>query len=110
MTINDEGRQVQIAEQLSETARTLAHSTRNVPECADSYALLGDLSASLWALGQVADQLGRWHANEGAGSAERRACEAVEAHLRTAADLLRNAGEHLDQAHTANGRIRGRSQ
>lgn len=110
MAINDEGRQVQIAEQLSETVRTLAHSTRNVPESADSYALLGALSASLWGLHQVADQLGRWHANAAAESGDRRACEEVETHLRKAADLLWNAGVQLDQAHTANGRIGWLSQ
>ena len=106
MAINDEGRQVQIADQLSETVRSLAHSTRNVPAPADSYALLGNLSASIWSLGQVADQLGRWHANAAEASDERRECENAETYLRTAADLLRNAGEQLDQAHAENGRIR----
>lgn len=114
MAMNEEGRQTEVAAELSEAARTLAHSTRNVPNSADSYALLADLSDTIRSLRQVADQLGMWHANavEGAqfdgedGRGDGRACEHVEMHLHNASKLLRNAGTELDLAHAANGRIR----
>lgn len=114
MAINEEGRQTEVAAELSEAARTLAHSTRNVPNSADSYALIGELSATMQSIRQVAEQLRQWHANavDGAqydgddGSGDGRAGEHTQTHLRNAADLLWNAAVELDQAHAENGRIR----
>lgn len=50
-----------IAEQLAEVARTLAHSTRAVPNPSDSYALLANLTAAQRSLTQVYEQLAAWH-------------------------------------------------
>lgn len=61
MAINEEARQAELARELEDQARTLAHSTRNVPTPPDSYALLGELRATVEALGQVCRQLGTWH-------------------------------------------------
>jgi hypothetical protein len=53
MAINQEGRQIEIANQLVEAARTLAHSTRSIPNPSDSYQLLGALGAVQEALAQI---------------------------------------------------------
>ncbi|MBB0967479.1 hypothetical protein G6016_00585 [Dietzia aerolata] len=114
MAINEVDRQTEVAAELSETARTLAHSTRSVPNGADSYRLIGELSDTIQSLRYVAYQLGEWHAGavDGThfdgddGSGDGRACEHTQTHLRNVADLLCKAGEQVDQAHTENGRIR----
>ena len=46
MAVNDEGRQIEIADELAEVARTLAHSTRAVPRPSDSYELLASLRSA----------------------------------------------------------------
>lgn len=61
MSINEESRQVEIAEQLAENARTLAHSTRAVPKPSDSYTLLAVLAQAQESLAQVYSQLAAWH-------------------------------------------------
>ncbi|WEO76019.1 hypothetical protein BJQ94_11610 [Cryobacterium sp. SO2] len=61
MAVNEEGRQPEIANELAEAARTLAHSTRTVPRPSDSYELLGALADAQAALGQVYAQLDAWH-------------------------------------------------
>src|SRR5690625_5351761 len=61
MAINDEGRQLAIAAELEEAARSLAHSTRDVPVPADSYAMLGELRATIDSLEEVCRRLGAWH-------------------------------------------------
>lgn len=61
MVVNEEHRQVEVARELSSQARTLAHSTRDVPAPFDSYTLLGELVATVDDLEQVCQQLGAWH-------------------------------------------------
>lgn len=46
MAINEEQRQLEIAAEVEELARTLAHSTRDVPNPRDSYRLLGRVGSS----------------------------------------------------------------
>lgn len=58
MAINEEQRQLEIAAEAEELARTLAHSTRDVPHPRDSYRLLGELGATIDHLAQVIDQGG----------------------------------------------------
>src|SRR3546814_13397625 len=60
MAVNEEHRQVEVARDLSSQARTLAHSTRDVPAPFDSYTLLGELVAPVDDLQQVCQQLGLW--------------------------------------------------
>ena len=47
MPNNEERWQVQVAKDLEALARTLAHSTRDVPTPFDSYTLLGELTATI---------------------------------------------------------------
>ena len=61
MAVNEEGRQIEIATELSEMARTLAHSTRSVPNPSESYELLILLRAAQDSLAQVYAQLATWH-------------------------------------------------
>ncbi|TFC57879.1 MULTISPECIES: hypothetical protein [unclassified Cryobacterium] len=61
MSVNEEGRQTEIADELAEAAKTLAHSTRTVPRPSDSYELLGSLQAAQESLAQVYAQLAGWH-------------------------------------------------
>ena len=53
MAINEETQQVEIADQLAEIVKTLAHSTRAVPKPSDSYALIADLAQAQEILAQV---------------------------------------------------------
>ncbi|POH69173.1 hypothetical protein C3B59_05920 [Cryobacterium zongtaii] len=61
MAVNEEGRQTEIAGELAEAARTLAHSTRIVPRPSDSYELLASLRSAQDSLAQVYAQLAAWH-------------------------------------------------
>jgi len=61
MAVNDRHRQVGIAVELDEAARTLAHSTRDVPNPIDSYRLLAELGPTVDHLQQVVRQLSDWH-------------------------------------------------
>ncbi|AQP45888.1 hypothetical protein ACWIFB_16390 [Dietzia sp. NPDC055340] len=113
MAINEEQRQLEIAAEVEELARTLAHSTRAVPHPIDSYRLLGELGATIDHLAQVIDQLGKWHSRtedgthyngedgDGTGSAHAAADE-----LTTAANMLRLASSHVGRAHSHNGVVR----
>ncbi len=47
MVVNEQHRQVEIAVELDEAARTLAHSTRDIPNPIDSYRLDRGTSAVL---------------------------------------------------------------
>ena len=47
MAINEEQRQLEIAAEVEELARALAHSTRDLPHPRDSYRLLGELGATI---------------------------------------------------------------
>ena len=115
MAVNDQHRQVEVAEELEETARTLAHSTRTVPSPTDSYRLLAELARTTDHLQQTVRQLSAWHravqdGREYAGEDERGdgvtgTLEAA-AQLEAAADALDHAGEALRAAHTANGVVR----
>lgn len=118
MASNEEHRQVEVASELEELARTLAHSTRTVPVPADSYALLGELRATTDGLEQVCRQLSRWHSQtvdgvQYVGEDDRgdgASGTVVAAHeLGRAAVLLAQASEALTRAHSANGVIRWRS-
>ena len=61
MATSQPHRQTEIAQTLEQTARTLAHSTRDVPAPFDSYRLLGELAPTVDHLEQVCRQLGEWH-------------------------------------------------
>ncbi|KQO98480.1 hypothetical protein [Leifsonia sp. Leaf264] len=116
MVVNEEGRQVKLAEILSVTAQSVAHSTRNVPSPPDSYILLGELSAAQHSIAQVLAQLADWHhtlAARGVTTGEDRvpgtdtpADMAAWQALGLAARDARNAAAAIDQAHVANGAIR----
>ena len=61
MAINEQERQLEVAREAEELLRTLAHSTRNVPNPCDSYSMLGELGAINYHVAQVCDQLASWH-------------------------------------------------
>lgn len=118
MAVNEETRQLKIAAELQEHARTLAHSTRRVPNPSDSYELLGELRATVDDLEQVCRQLGAWHAGviDGEhyqGEDERgdggTGTVAAAAGLDRAATALAAASDALSEAHSANGVIRWNS-
>lgn len=118
MAVNEEQRQVAIAAELSEAARALAHSTRQIPRPSDSYALLGELAAAQRSLAQVYEQLATWHSevqhgvhhdgedpsggSYGAGGATVR----VGSLLGEAAQRAGLAEDSLREAHSVNGVIR----
>lgn len=113
MSVNQEDRQVEVARELSERARTLAHSTRDVPSPAASYTLLGELVATVDDLEQVARQLSSWHfgvidgthyAGEDGDGATGTLTAAAE--LERAAAALEKASAALRAAHSANGVVR----
>ncbi len=115
MAVNEEQRQVAIATELAEVARTLAHSTRDVPAPSESYSMLGELTATLADLQQVCRQLAAWHARvidgvhyEGEDSRGDGATGTVtaSAELERAAAALDSAEDALRRAHSANGVVR----
>lgn len=115
MAINEDHRQADIAAELEETARGLAHSTRTVPVPSDSYRLLGELNATTAHLAQVCQQLATWHDGvadgthyEGEDSRGDGATGTVAAAagLRNAASALSEATQALMAAHSANGVVR----
>lgn len=115
MAINEEQRQVEVARDLEELARTLAHSTKDVPTPPDSYPLLGELRATADDLAQVCRQLAAWHNNviDGThyeGEDERgdgvTGTITAAAELEKAATALSAAAAALSAAHSANGVVR----
>lgn len=110
MAVNEDYRQTQVAGEVEESARTLAHSTREVPTPSDSYALLGELGATVDHLEQVCRQLSRWHATaRSAGHLQgEHAPQAAEAaaELEAASAALSTASAALARAHVANGVVR----
>lgn len=115
MAINEEHRQLQIAAELSELTRAMAHSTRTVPAPSDSYELLGDLAATVGHLEQVCRQLSSWHGRvvdgvhyEGEDDRGDGATGTVTAaaELERAAAALGEASIALATAHSANGVVR----
>lgn len=113
MAVNEESRQLEIAAEIEELSRTLVHSTRDVPSPRDSYALLGELVATVDHLEQVAGQLAAWHARtedgthydgedgDGTGGAV-----AAAERLKAAQALLSEASAAISQAHSLNGVVR----
>ncbi|MDR6794868.1 hypothetical protein J2W89_004050 [Pseudarthrobacter oxydans] len=61
MAINEETRQLEIAREVEALTRTLAHSTRTVPNPSESYNLLAELWLTVDHLQQVSQQLAQWH-------------------------------------------------
>lgn len=115
MAINEDYRQVEIAAEVEQAARTLAHSTCAVPNPVDSYDMLGELARTVDHLEQVARQLGRWHgtAVESGRTHPDQEVLAVRANARKAAeslaratDALSTAADELRAAHSANAVIR----
>lgn len=114
MTINEEHRQAEVAAEVEQAARTLAHSTRAVPVPSDSYGLLGELHATTSHLAQVCQQLGRWHATaRDQGHMHDPTDQAAAASATMAADALEKASASLEAAtqqimaaHSANAPIR----
>lgn len=115
MAVNEQHRQVEIAQELSDNARTLAHSTRDVPAPSASYTLLGELASTVDDLEQVCRQLSSWHARvvDGThyeGEDERgdggTGTVAAAAELERAAAALNEASAALREAHSANGVVR----
>lgn len=115
MATNEQHRQVEVATELEEAARTLAHSTRDVPNPIDSYRLLAELNRTTDHLQHVARQLAAWHrqvidgthyqGEDDRGDGVTGTLEAAE-QLEFAASALDHAGEALLAAHTANGVVR----
>lgn len=113
--INEQHRQVEIACELSNQARTLAHSTKNVPSPFSSYSLIGELVVTIDDLEQVCRQLGAWHLrvedgvhyqgedSEGDGAT---GTVAAAAALERAAAALDAASVALRNAYSANGVVR----
>lgn len=116
MAINEEFKQAQIAEDLAETARSLAHSTRNVPHPFDSWRMLGELAETQRGLAQVYDQLAAWHkrvvdgvhyaGEDDSGDRLNPAVLRVAFALEEAAHKARQVTDELEQARSANGVVR----
>ena len=116
MTTNEEAQQVAIADQLAETAKSLAHSTRAIPKPIDSYALIADLAQTQEILAQIYAQLADWHGRvvdgthykgeDGRSTAGQPAAEQVKGLLELAAHEADQAADQLRKAHSANGVIR----
>lgn len=116
MAINEEKQQVEIADQLAETVKSLAHSTRAIPRPSDSYALLADLAQAQEILAQVYARLADWHSRvldgthyngeDGRSTTGEPAAEQVKGLLELAAHEADQAADQLRKAHSANGVIR----
>lgn len=114
MAINEEHRQTEVAAELEEAARTLAHSTLTVPRPSDSYTLLGELHAATDHLAQVCQQLAAWHAHAEDGThhdgedarGDGTGAQAAAGQLRQAASALSDATQAIMAAHAANGVVR----
>ncbi|MDJ0336556.1 hypothetical protein QMG83_15110 [Salinibacterium sp. G-O1] len=115
MAVNEQHRQLHVAVELAEQARTLAHSTRTVPSPPDSYDLLAELVGTLDSLQLVCQQLAAWHTDtvdgkhyQGEDSTGDGATGTVAAaaKLDQAADAIATASAAVSAAHTANGVVR----
>lgn len=113
--MNEEGRQVEVAETVEAHARALAHSTRDVPNPPDSYTLLGELTATMAHLAQVCEQLATWHRRTADGVqyvGEDQTGDGATGTVRAAGALdraveaLRTASDAAADAHSANGVVR----
>lgn len=101
------------AERAHDALRGLAHASQSLSHAADSYSILGSLSAGLISLRQTADQLAGWHddaANSAVdaagdpGAGYRHAVMAA-ARLRQASVLLERVSAEVDAAWAENGRV-----
>lgn len=113
MAINEEYRQLEIAAEVEELMRTLAHSTRDVPKPSESYPMLGELGAIIDHAAQVCDQLASWntraqhgrhHDGEDGGTTD--SPRAVAYQLTSAASALRKASEHVLSAQGFSSAVR----
>lgn len=115
MSLNEEHEQVEVARRLSADARTLAHSTREIPAPSDSYTLLGELVTTVESLEQTLRQLASWHARvvdgthyegeDGRGDGATATVTAA-AELELGAAALNRASVALRVTHSANGMVR----
>jgi len=104
------------ANELADTARSLAHATRAIDRPYDSYLLLGCLTATQRSLGQVYDQLANWHSTvidgveyngeDGCGAGCAPGVARAELGLRDAAQFAGIVEDALMQAHNANSVVR----
>ena len=116
MAVNEESRQVEIAETLSEVARSLVRSTRVVPRPFDSYSLLGSLAVAQEVLAQIYAQLAEWHGQvlqgvhhsgeDERGSLDNPGWARAELELQDAAHHAAAAEASLRRAHSANGVVK----
>ncbi|MBT2519087.1 hypothetical protein J7E29_16720 [Streptomyces sp. ISL-90] len=115
MATNEEHRQVELAGEVSEGARALAHSTGRVPAPFASYQLLGELVVTVDDLEQVCRQLAAWHdrvvdgvhyTGEDTRGDGATGTVTAAAELRRAAAALDDAASALRAAHAANGVVR----
>lgn len=113
MAINEEYRQLEVAAEVEELTRTLAHSTRDVPNPQDSYRILGELGAIIDHVAQVCEQVGRWHGHaedgthyEGEDGDSTGSPRAAADELATAANALKVASSHVHRAHSHNSVVR----
>lgn len=101
------------AEQTREALRGLAHATHSISDPAETYRVLGSLSAALLSLQQSLDQLAGLHerhaqraaTDQGDRRAGRRDALAAGEHLREAAGSVRRAHSELRAAFNHNGQI-----
>lgn len=112
MAINEETRQLEIAREVEELTRTLAHSTRTVPHPNESYNLIAELGLIVDHLQQVSKQLAQWHQGVVDGThyngleGEKYAPEHVVPFLHSAVNALGEASGALGSAHSINSGIR----
>jgi len=116
MSVNEEGRQVELAASIEAASRTLAHSTRRVPRPFDSNRLLAELSQTQDHLAQVLDQLSAWHSRVSDGvhydGEDENAIEGICAppfaagSLNRAAENARISADYIRKAHAANNVVR----
>lgn len=114
MAMNEDYRQIEIASEVEERARTLAHSTRTVPTPSDSYEMLGEIRSSIEHLEQVCRQLSVWHARSQDyqhvlgedGRGNRPGAIVTAAALDRSADALITVYDELSSALQANGTVR----
>lgn len=113
MAINEQGRQLEVAREAKELLRTLAHSTRDVPNPRDSYSILGELGAIIDHVAQVCDQFASWHNRvedgthyKGEDGGTEGSARATAAELTTAAGALRLASNHVGHAHSHNAVVK----
>jgi len=106
MAINEETRQLEIAREVEALTRTLAHSTRTVPNPSESYNLLAELWLTVDHLQQVSQQLAQWHQGVIDGThyngldGEKYAPENVVPFLHSAAIALGEAYGAIGSAHS----------